>query len=154
MPSLDFDLSGVQTNNYEPLPKGWYTAKAEEASLNDNSSGTGQYIKLEFIILDAPDPKHIGRKVFANLNVFHSGSPVAEQIGRSDLKALRIATGLNGEISGTTEELVGRPLEIMLTVKSDPQYGDKNEVKGYRPSRSAQAQAPAPAASAPPVWKQ
>lgn len=112
--------------NFEPLPAGWYQATITSAELKKTKAGTGEYIAIRYDILG---PTHQGRVVFGNLNIANPNQK-AEEIGRQQLRELMVAIGLNSV--SDTDQLIGGNLSIKLDVKSDEQYGDKNEVRGFK----------------------
>ena len=145
--------------SFEPVPAGWYTASITSAELRNTKSGTGEYIAIRY---DITGPTHQGRVVFGNLNI-RNASPKAEEIGLSQLGEIMKATGI-ARVSDT-DQLVGLNLQVKLSIGTSEQYGDKNEVKGFRasaggspaaqsfPKASAPAaQQAAPAAKAAPPW--
>ena len=123
-----FDVNELPqgTGNFEPLPAGWYTVTISEAELKSTKAGNGQYIKLRY---DVTGPTHQGRVVFGNLNI-KNPNPKAEEIGRIDLGNIMRAIGL-AKVTDT-DQLIGNSLSIKLDIKTDPQYGASNEVKGYK----------------------
>ena len=152
-----FEVSALpqgNSGNFDPLPPGWYSATMSAAEIKDTKTGTGQYIALRY---DITGPTHQGRVVFGNLNI-RNQSPKAEEIGRQQLGDICRAIGLAKV--GDTDQLIGHSLMIKLDIEKSPQYGDKNQVKGFKaisggaPPRavtaSAPAAAPAPAKAAPP----
>ena len=127
--------------------------------MRNTKSGTGEYIALRY---DITGPTHQGRVVFGNLNI-KNASPKAEEIGLSQLGEIMKATGI-ARVSDT-DQLIGLNLQVKLSVEKSEQYGDKNEVKGFRaavggssavqsfPKASApSAQQAAPATKAAPPW--
>ena len=151
-----FDVSNLPQGNggnFDPLPPGWYSATMAGAELKATKSGTGQYISVRYDIIG---PTHQGRVVFGNLNI-RNQSPKAEEIGRQQLGDICRAIGL-AKVSDT-DQLIGHSLMIKLSVEKSDQYGDKNEVKGFKaiadgaPSKVAAAAAPAAAKAAPPWVK-
>lgn len=150
-----FDVSSLPQGNggnFDPLPPGWYSATMAGAELKATKSGTGQYISVRYDIIG---PTHQGRVVFGNLNI-RNQSPKAEEIGRQQLGDICRAIGL-AKVSDT-DQLIGHSLMIKLSVEKSDQYGDKNEVKGFKaiadgaPPKAAAA-APAAAKAAPPWVK-
>ena len=113
-------------NSFDPLPAGWYQANIKGSELKDTKSGTGQYIAVQYDILG---PTHQGRVVFGNLNI-RNPNPKAEEIGRQQLGELMRAIGLN--TVQDTDELIGGQLMIKLAIKKSEEYGDSNEIKGYK----------------------
>jgi hypothetical protein len=68
--------------------------------------------------------------VFGNLNI-RNQSPKAEEIGRQQLGDICRAIGLARV--GDTDQLIGNSLMIKLDIEKSEQYGDKNQVKGFKP---------------------
>ena len=157
MAFIDFDLNDDEYKDeggsFDPLPAGWYIAKITQADLTQTKAGTGQYIKMRF---DITGPTHEGRVVFANINI-NNPNPTAEKIGRGQLRQMRDAMGM-GELKDT-DQLIGGDLQIKLSVKHDEQYGDSNDVKGFKPIGGGSAspmpnpaQAATASAAASPFW--
>ena len=67
--------------------------------------------------------------MFGNLNI-KNPNPKAEEIGRQQLGEIMRAIGLNQVTD--TDQLIGGRLEIKLTIRKDEQYGDGNDVKGFK----------------------
>ncbi len=141
------------TGNFEPLPPGWYSATMAGAELKATKNGTGQYISIRY---DITGPTHQGRVVFGNLNI-RNANPKAEEIGRQQLGDICRAIGLARV--GDTDQLIGNSLMIKLDIEKSEQYGDKNQVKGFKPISGGAPSVvakPAAAASAPakaaPPW--
>jgi hypothetical protein len=141
----------VSDKSYEPLPAGWYTASITGAELKNTKAGTGQYISVRY---DITGPTHMGRVVFANLNI-RNPNPVAEEIGRQQLGEVMRAIGL-AKVADT-DELIGGQLSIKIAIKTSEQYGDQNEVKGFKAIAGSTPPAPkAPAVAngkAAPPWQ-
>ena len=114
------------TGEFQPLPAGWYNATINKAELKATKDGTGQYIAIRYDIIG---PTHQGRVVFGNVNI-RNKSEKAEEIGRAQLGDIMRAIGLK-QVSDT-DQLIGGALQIKLDVKTDEQYGTRNEVKGFK----------------------
>ena len=114
------------TGEFQPLPAGWYSATINKAELKATKDGTGQYIAIRY---DITGPTHQGRVVFGNVNI-RNKSEKAEEIGRAQLGDIMRAIGLK-QVSDT-DQLIGGALQIKLDVKTDEQYGTRNEVKGFK----------------------
>jgi len=144
-------------NSYEAIPAGWYTATISKAEVKPTNAGTGNYIAVRY---DITGPTHQGRVVFGNLNI-KNPNPKAEEIGRQQLGEIMRAIGLTQVTD--SDQLIGGRLDIKLTIKKDEQYGDGNDIKGFRtiggstlPSASTPsfpAQQSAPAKATPPWGK-
>lgn len=130
----------VSSNSYEPLPAGWYTATITGAELKATKAGTGQYIAIRYDIIG---PTHQGRIVFGNLNI-RNPNATAEEIGRQQLGEVMRAIGL-AKVQDT-DELIGGQLSIKVSIRNSDQYGDQNEVKGFK--AIAGSTPPAPVAKA------
>jgi hypothetical protein len=153
--SQSFNVSDLpeSSKNFSPLPAGWYTANISEAEIKQTKAGTGEYISVKYSITG---PTHEGRGVYGNVNI-KNPTPKAEEIGRRQLGEIMRAIGL-ARIDNT-DQLIGKSLSIKLEVKLSEQYGDGNEVKGFKaleggsmPSPMS-ASAPAVAKAAPPWAK-
>ena len=146
MAQFSFDTNNVapRENNYELLPAGWYTAQVTESEIVPLKSGQGQALKLTFEVLS---DGYRNRKVWARLNVRHSGSAQAEQIAQQQLRELCDSIGIVR--MQDTVELHNKPVQIKVKVRKsdDPQYEDQNEVVGFKP---VGAGAPTAAPSFPP----
>lgn len=143
-----------QSQSYELLPAGWYTASIKEAELKATKDGRGQYLKLQYEVVG---PTHAGRKVFGNLNI-RNQSQKAEEIGRQQLGELMRSIGV-AKLTDS-DQLIGASCQIKVAIReAQGAYDAQNEVKGFKalngsaPAPVAAAPAPAPAKSAPPWAK-
>jgi hypothetical protein len=125
-----------ESRSYDLLPEGWYNATITSADLKPTKAGDGQYISMAY---DITGPTHQGRKVFGNVTVRNS-NPKAEEIGRQQLGDIMRAVGL--ATVRDTDELIGGQLSIKVSVRRDEQWGDKNDVKGYRAVTGSAAPVP------------
>lgn len=144
------DLSGFNAdehepggNNFEPMPKGWYTAMITESESKGTKAGDGTYLSLTFEI---EDEAYKGRKVWANLNL-DNPNPKAVEIAQRNLADICRAVGVMQPRE--SEELHYKPLGIYL-VQKEFNGETKNEVKGFRALKGAPA---SPPPSAPPSSK-
>lgn len=147
MARVNTDVSGVEPQrSFQPLPAGTYTAQITKSELLSTKAGNGHYLKLEFTILDADDPKLVSRKVFVNLNLDNPKQQAVE-IAYAELSAICHAIGHNGKV-GDSEELHGQPMEIDITIREDAsgKYQPSNEINGYRPVSGGATTAGKPAA--------
>ena len=116
----------VGNGNFDPLPEGWYTATISGAALKSTKAGDGEYIAVKYTVTG---PTHQGRVVFGNLNI-KNPSTKAEEIGRQQLGEIMRAINLPKVTD--TDQLIGGNLGIKLDVKRSEEYGDSNEVKGFK----------------------
>ena len=146
MALINFDVQSLptpeKTNDFQPVPAGWYTAVINGAELKSTNAGTGKYIAVRY---DITGPTHQGRVIFGNLNI-ENPNPTAERIGREQLGELMRAVGL-GKVTDT-DQLIGSVLSIKVAIKESEQYGAKNEVKGFKGNGGALPTPSAPAAQA------
>jgi hypothetical protein len=151
---FDVNAMPVSDRNFEPLPAGWYTAVINGAEIKVTKAGNGKYIAVRY---DIVGPTHQGRVVFGNLNI-KNPNPTAEKIGREQLGEIMRAIGL--ATVQDTDQLIGGCLMIKLEIRESEQYGNSNDVKGFKSAGSAppaaaykQAVPAAPAKAAPPWVK-
>jgi hypothetical protein len=121
-----FDATHIDpSTDFEHVPAGRYNAEITDSEMRDNSKGTGEYLKLEFTILDGPCA---GRKLWAQLNL-NNPSTQAVEIAQRELSAICHAVGkLRVQDS---VQLHNIPLEINVKVKTNPEYGPQNIIRGY-----------------------
>ena len=118
------DTLPVGTNNFEPLPEGWYNATITAAEIKPTKAGDGKYIAVKYAITG---PTHQGRVIFGNLNI-KNASTKAEEIGRQQLGEIMRAIGL--ATVRDTDQLIGGNLGIKLTVRTGEYAG--NEIKAFK----------------------
>ena len=140
-----FNAETVEPNvAFEPLPAGEYQAAIINSEMTPTKNGQGKYLMLELEILDK---RYAGRKVWDRLNLINANDKAVE-IAKATLSSICRAVGVL--TPGDSSDLHGRPLVIKLIVSSDPQYGDRNEVKGYRKSALTDTQPDGSTAKWPP----
>jgi len=143
MALLDYEYKTAdlpESQSFDPLPAGWYTAEVAAADLKDTKAGTGQYIAIQYSIIG---PTHEGRVVFGNINIRNPNS-VAEEIGRQQLGDLMRAIGLSAVRD--TDQLIGGTCQIKLKIRKSEEYGDSNDVSGFK---AVNGSAPAPTENKP-----
>jgi hypothetical protein len=121
--SADFSADSSR----DPVPAGTYTARITESVFRPLKSGNGHAVALTYEIADGP---HARRRVWSQLNVLHT-NPEAQRIAQSDLRKLCDACGGLTLTESNVGALVGKILRIKIKVRTDPQYGDRNDVAGY-----------------------
>lgn len=138
---VNFNAAEVDPNQvFEALPAGDYTAIVSRIDIKQTKTGSGQYLELEF---DMQAEQYRGRKLFDRLNLWNP-NPKTVEIAQRQLSALCHATG---ELDlKDTDQLLGKLAVVSINAKSDPQYGVRNEVKGYKAPDGVQPQAAAPSA--------
>jgi len=126
-----FSVNEVQEveSNFEPMPKGCYSAMITGAEFKAPKKGGADYLQIEYTLIDND------RKVWDILSI-DSTNDTAKNIARSRLKAICKACNLDLVGVSNPEQLLHRSLKITLGIKKDAEYGDKNIVKKVEPSFS------------------
>ena len=146
---LDFDTDAVEpaTDDYSPIPEGTYDALIQGAEVKPTRDGTGKRLAVRLRITG---PSHVGRVIFAGLNVVNR-SEKAQEIGRRQLAELLRAVGLPGERD--MAKLVDTECRIAVVIRPEQNgYPASNDVKKFMPSSNASpapSKGPAPAKKAP-----
>lgn len=114
--------------DFEPLPVGEYQGKIIESEMRENSSGTGSFLKLVFVVTDG---KYSGRRLFSNLNLIHPNEKAVE-IAQKEFAAICRACG---KITvDDSEELHGIEMLMKITIRAaTSKYPASNEIKNYKP---------------------
>ena len=124
-----------QSNDFTPIPAGWYHATIVEAAPHFGSNSvTGEMIKLCVEIDGNEHPEYSNRKVFAYLCINHSGeNPITRQVARANLNKILRATGFS--VLEDPSDLLGGTLMVQLKIKP-PQNGYEagNDIKGWKGS--------------------
>lgn len=140
---LGFDTDAVEPaeNDYSPIPEGIYDALIQAVEVKTTKDGTGKRLVVRLRIAA---PSHVGRIIFAGLNVVNK-SARAQEIGRRQLAELLRAVGLPGERD--MAKLVDTECRIAVVIRPEQNgYPASNDVKRFMlPSgSSAPSQGPAP----------
>lgn len=115
-----------QVNDFEPIPKGKYRLRIDEAEERDNSKGNGRYLWLALSVAEGP---HKGRKLWSNVTTEHAESEDAVRIGLGQISAMARAIGL---MSWNHErEIVGRLGEAYVGLETDNRGEKRNKVSGW-----------------------
>ena len=128
-------LDEAPAANYDPLPNGWYGAEIIES--DDPTSAAGnRYLSFTFQVNDDGGAgQYIGRRVWANFNLFHSKENVtliAQEQYSNLVRALKLTA------VGDSYEMHGIPVDIKLTTEEGRGgYGPKNKIQAFRTSTGA-----------------
>jgi len=128
-----FDANTIEPQSFDVLPAGEYEACIVGSIIQATKNGDGKYLALE---LQVTGGEHNGRKLFDRLNMWNP-SPKAVEIAKATLSAICRAVGVL--TPNDSSELHNKPLRVKVSVTRDPQYGDKNEIKAYRPRTAVSA---------------
>ncbi len=128
---------------------GEYEVTVTHAEVKSWPSGD-RYLSLWYKI---EGPQAAGQIVFDSLSLWDS-KPQNQSMAYSRLKSIRLAIGLNPNIPGDTDDLMGRRLKIKVGVKEKDgnQYQRINRympvgVAGAQPATASAPAQPAPAAA-------
>lgn len=136
---MDFDTNEVEVEvSYEPLPDGWYPVNITKVEVKPTKAGTGKRLMVACRVTDGA---HRGRSVLCGLNV-NNPNPVAQEIGRKQLRVLLQATGLDGVKDMSM--LVGKECLAQVVYKEAQNgYPANNDIKSFKSDGGAKASAPA-----------
>ena len=82
MSTINFNANEVEpSTGYDPIPAGKYQAVITESEMKPTRTGNGQYLQLEFEIIEG---EYKNRKVWARLNLENANAD-AVRIARADL---------------------------------------------------------------------
>jgi hypothetical protein len=127
---MTFDSTQVEPNApREIIPPGKYRAHIVASEMQATKNGNGQFLKLEFEILDGPQK---GQKLWDRLNLFNPNQQAVE-IAQRTLSAICRATGQ--ATVQDSEQLHFKPLMMTVKVKQRQDNGEpSNEIGGYEPA--------------------
>jgi Protein of unknown function (DUF669) len=138
---FEFDSSTVEPstgggNSYPLLPADTYMAEIVDSDLVAFKSGNGQYVWLEFSVVEG---EYAGSKFDARLNIVNPNKPDNQKYALADLSAICRAVG-SGPIKDT-DPLHFKPMLVKLKVQPSRDKGDgsgeqwpaNNQLGGYKP---------------------
>lgn len=160
---LDFDMDEVEAEkprDFSTMKRGFYPCLVTGSEQRSNATGwRGQQIEVTVVA-----GEHKGRKVWGMFTTHHKTSAKAVRIGRGQLKAMFLATGVSGS---DIADVVASQCPVMASIGIEPAkgtYNEKNTIDGFREmsadevaavndpepkAMSAAAAAPAPASTKP-----
>ena len=148
-----FNANEVEpSSSFDPLPAGKYMAAVTASETKPTKSGNGNYLQLEFTILEG---EYQGRKVWDRFCLKHPNQETV-RIARGSLSALCRAIGVMQPHDSA--DLHNIPLVIKVRLKKREDIDElTNEVKGYEPKAAAgkpqAATGNASTTGATPPWK-
>lgn len=110
------------------MPAGDYVGQIIESDVRQNNAQNGQVMELTWELLN---DGYKGRRVWQFINVQHTGSPKAHEIGQIELANLKEACGIPvGQRVNDSLMLHSKPvgLQLKVEISKDPKYKDKNVV--------------------------
>jgi len=119
------DMDDAEEQNFEPIPAGDYTACIVESSMNETKSGTGEYLKLKYQILEG---KYKNRILYEILNLINNNKDT-ESYARRTLNAIGAEFGFS--FIDDSEQLHDKPMIIKVVQKNSDQYGVQNVIKNH-----------------------
>lgn len=143
MATLNFNANEVEPSvGFEAIPAGKYQAVIVDSDMKPNKAGTGEYLQLEFEIIEG---EYRNRKVWTRLNL-NNPNPDAVRMARADLSAICHAVGVIQP--GDSADLHNLPLTITVKCRKTPDGDIVNEIKGFAAKASAAGTAAGAATSA------
>lgn len=148
MAILNFNANEVEPSvGFEAIPAGKYQAVIVDSDMKPNKAGTGEYLQLEFEIIEG---EYKGRKLWTRLNLNNPNAD-AVRMARADLSA--ICHAVNVPQPRDSVELHNLPLLVTVKCRKTPDGEIVNDIKGYAAKASAAVTVAAPpAASSIPPW--
>jgi len=127
MVEFNFNSDEHPQEEFGLLAPGEYTAVVSATDRRENNAGTGEYISVEFVIVEGPAE---GRRLWENLNIQHPNE-VAVRISKATLAAICRACGKTA--IHDTIELHDIPMKITIGKKTQKDTGEVvNHIKAFR----------------------
>ena len=146
MATLNFNANEVKPSvGFDAIPAGKYQAVIVDSDMKPNKAGTGEYLQLEFEIIDGEYKK---RKLWTRLNLNNPNAD-AVRMARADLSA--ICRAVNVPQPRDSVELHNLPLTITVKCRKTPDGDIVNDIKGDSAKASASGIASAQSAGVPPA---
>lgn len=122
------DLSNVEASKeMGAVPPGQYPVVVDQASVEAGKTFGAKYIKVAYKITEGD---YQDRMIFQMFNI-QNPSDKAELIGKQQLKAMMLASGMNGDQLETVSDLIGKRLVVKTGVRKSDQYGEQTVVKSF-----------------------
>jgi hypothetical protein len=130
----------------EKLPRGWYPVVIDSSEIQPTAKKDGFKLVCTFLVIDGPSK---GRKITNSYNI-DNPSAQAVEIAMSEIKTICSCVGIFVPINAS-EELHGKPLQVLVTEPKDSEY---NDIKGYKTIDGTDADKVGPGAGAPAQYAQ
>jgi len=132
LPSVFNTSDHEEMGEFTPVPEFIYEAEIAKSELKTTRDKTGQYLSLQFKILDedSDDHKVNGRYIFKNLNLVNKNQQAVD-IAKRELKSICVACGIDGELDDSVD-LHNIPMYIRVAVKeATAEWPAGNDIKKY-----------------------
>lgn len=140
MVMLDFDTDDVEVQaSYAPIPDGKYACQITACEAKPTAAGNGMRL---LVTLKVTDGQYAGRTCLWGLNV-KNANPVAQEIGRKQLRQLLLAIGMDGERD--MANIIGAEVGANVVVRPATEKWDaSNDVKSvFAVSATTESASPA-----------
>ena len=152
LPNDGFDPNATPPpQDFELLHEGIYVATVTSNDVKHTKAGTGQYLELEFTIVEGPAQR---RKLWTRFNILNPSQSAVARANR-DLAALCSSVGIHNRIKNG-DELMGKTCRVHVAIEpADGAYSASNKIDKYDTlagsalTPAAPAPAPIPVAPAP-----
>jgi Protein of unknown function (DUF669) len=129
--------SAEKLGDFRAIPAGTYIAQIVKSEMKETTKKNGQYLQLQFVILDGEYAK---RTVFSRLNLVNENQQTSE-IAHKSLATIGECCGISN--LEDSEQLHNVPMYIDVVVRPAlGQYTEQNDIKGYKKYDGAQAASP------------
>ena len=113
-------------SEYSVLKAGWYHMEITKGEVKQSLSG-GTYLEFTFRVVEG---EGLNRQVFGRFNIINANQEAA-RIGKQQLISLADAIGITDPCD--TDQFIGFHCLANVTVRpAQGQYGESNEIKGYK----------------------
>jgi hypothetical protein len=133
--AFPFDVSAIDpyVGGSEPLPSGTYPMSIQEMEcVANNNKATGHNLRNVYVVIEG---EFKGRKVYENLNLWHSGSSQAVEIAFKQLSSIGHAVGVLAGQDLTV--LANKPMMVEVALEPGTEAsvdGNGKDIKARGPS--------------------
>ena len=128
-----FDTQAEAQQDFAPIPSGKYSAQIVESDMKPTKNNTGQYLELEYQVLDGP---FANRKVWVRLNLDNPNAQAVE-IANRQFASIREATGVANPSKSEELHYKAHVIRVEMIPAGTPQkhkpptQKDANEIRGW-----------------------
>ena len=147
MVQVNIDLNAVETmDDFSQMPKGDYPAVIIANEKNENSKGTGSYLKITWQIIEG---KYKNRTQWDFLNLWHNSLETVE-IATKRLATIAQAVGFTEQLQDV-DQLMQQPALISIALDVNRNGDPSNKVTYYKSITQMQTAATQSAPIDPPI---